>query len=176
MVCLLNGSSSYRLSQWLKDKLGESRAQWKIALAHHPLYTKSSGHGASGDELRENYFYDYWGKKKKGYNLEQIFVEGGVDAYFAGLYAPTTLSERPKGHEHAMQHVCANKVNHFVCGASGADMNRYYPNVDPSRHMDWNQTDLTQHGFVAVEVTPTKMKVQFISNKLDVMHTVEIVK
>lgn len=68
----------------MKEKLRDSRAHWKVALAHHPLYTKSTGHGASGDELREKYFYDYWGQKGKGYNLEEIFVEGGVDAYFAG--------------------------------------------------------------------------------------------
>lgn len=75
-----------------------------------------------------------------------------------------------------MQHLYVNKVHHFVCGASGADINRYYPSIDESRMMDWYQEDMSLFGFVAVEVSKTKLKVQFMSNKLKVMHSVEIVK
>lgn len=75
-----------------------------------------------------------------------------------------------------MQHININKVHHFVCGASGADNNRYYPKMDKSRYMDWYQEDMAIFGFVVVSISCHKMQVQFVSNMLQIMHTIEITK
>lgn len=70
---------------WLKGQLEKSQAKWKIVFAHHPFYTKSDGHGFAGEVLRSSgSFTDFRGRKHQGFNMEEVFVNGGVDAYFAG--------------------------------------------------------------------------------------------
>lgn len=80
------------------------------------------------------------------------------------------------GHEHAMEYTCEKNIHHFVNGASGAELNRYYYKLSKVRHMDWYQKDLSICGFTAVYVTSTKMTVNFVSNRGKIVHTVEIKK
>eukprot|EP01127_Copromyxa_protea_P019138 TRINITY_DN6139_c0_g1_i1.p1 TRINITY_DN6139_c0_g1~~TRINITY_DN6139_c0_g1_i1.p1 ORF type:complete len:316 (+),score=56.18 TRINITY_DN6139_c0_g1_i1:319-1266(+) len=147
---------------WLEEELPKSKATWKIAFAHHPMYTLGRHHGMCGDCLREETFSHFRGKRM-GFGMEKTFVDGGVDVYFGG-------------HEHAMQYKHTKNIHHFVCGASGADNNRYYGGVDSQRSMDWRQTNMRLSGFVSVSLTSSKMTVEFLTNSLEVMHVVEIVK
>lgn len=73
---------------WFKQSLEESKAQWKIVIGHHPIY---SG-GAHGDtqELIEN--------------ILPLLHEHKVRVYF-------------NGHDHDLQHLMAGEVNLFDSGA-----------------------------------------------------------
>jgi hypothetical protein len=54
---------------WLEKQLSSSRARWKIAYCHHPLYSSGSTHGSETD-LRAL--------------VEPLFVKYGVNLVFAG--------------------------------------------------------------------------------------------
>ena len=79
--------------KWIARETAESRAEWKIAFLHHPLYT--SGRytlAARGMRLA----------------LESTLVNGGVDVVFAG-------------HEHIYQRMnLQSGVLHFVTGGAGS--------------------------------------------------------
>lgn len=56
---------------WLENELKASRAKWKIAVAHHPLYSNGEhGHDAQVLELRKR--------------LEPLFKRYGVNAFITG--------------------------------------------------------------------------------------------
>ena len=77
---------------WLEDALKSSKARWKVAFFHHPLYSSARKHG-SDDGLRRV--------------LEPLFVRYKVDAVFAG-------------HDHVYERVKPqNGVRYFTEGASG---------------------------------------------------------
>ena len=73
---------------WFKTALAASTAQWKIVIAHHPIYS-GGGHGDT-EELIEN--------------ILPLLHEHKVQAYF-------------NGHDHDLQHLVAGKVNLFDSGA-----------------------------------------------------------
>jgi hypothetical protein len=79
--------------RWLEKETTESRAEWKIAFLHHPLYT--SGRytlAARGMRLA----------------LESTLVNGGIDVVFAG-------------HEHIYQRMnLQNGILHFISGGAGS--------------------------------------------------------
>jgi hypothetical protein len=78
---------------WLERELGRSRASWKIAFYHHPLYT-------SGD-------YRWWSFLTRR-SLEPLFVGGGIDVGF-------------NGHEHLYERTVPQQgVHYFTSGAGGA--------------------------------------------------------
>jgi hypothetical protein len=79
--------------RWLEKETTESRAEWKVAFLHHPLY--SSGRytlSARGMRLA----------------LESTLVNGGVDVVFAG-------------HEHIYERMnLQNGILHFITGGAGS--------------------------------------------------------
>eukprot|EP01038_Epipyxis_sp_PR26KG_P008714 gene8714-11775_t len=141
----------------LRMKLLSSTAKWKIVYAHHPMYTKGRWHGEEGKLLRDNVIEQKIGKGDKqkietvqGFGMEDIFVEGGVDAYICG-------------HEHVFQHHIARGINHFVAGAAGYT-NTFYGGSDKYNNIDWvdsNETD----GFLAITVSEDEMIVKFIKTE-----------
>ncbi len=110
----MNGKSYYKLSKgdglvdffmldstdfddkqkfWLESNLQLSKAKWKLALFHHPLYSSGKRHG-SDDELKQV--------------IEPIFVQHGVKVVFSG-------------HDHFYERMNLQKgVQYFVTGAAGA--------------------------------------------------------
>lgn len=76
---------------WIHKQLSESKAEWKIVIGHHPLYSSGKRYGKTSG-IRNV--------------IEPVLEQYGVQAYFAG-------------HEHDLQHNrAANKqVEHFVSGA-----------------------------------------------------------
>ena len=79
--------------RWFDRELSESKAEWKIAFLHHPIY--SSGRYARSSAARRS-------------TLEHVLVEHHVDVVFAG-------------HEHVYERMTPQLgVMHFVAGASGA--------------------------------------------------------
>jgi len=79
--------------KWLEHETSESRAEWKIALLHHPLYT-SGRYTLAARGLR--------------FALESSFVNGGIDVVFSGHEHIYNRSELQKG------------VLYFVSGGAGS--------------------------------------------------------
>jgi predicted phosphodiesterase len=79
--------------RWFEKEVTESRAEWKVAFLHHPLYT--SGRytlAARGVRLA----------------LESAFVNGGVDIVFSG-------------HEHIYERVALQSgILYFITGGAGS--------------------------------------------------------
>jgi hypothetical protein len=84
---------SFEQIRWFEKEVTESRAEWKIAFLHHPLYT--SGRytlAARGIRLA----------------LESAFVNGGVDVVFSG-------------HEHLYERAELQRgILYFITGGAGS--------------------------------------------------------
>lgn len=79
--------------QWLAKETGESRAEWKIAFLHHPLYT-SGRYTLPARGIR--------------FGLESALVTGGVDIVFSG-------------HEHIYERAEMQKgILYFITGGAGS--------------------------------------------------------
>ena len=77
---------------WLTRELDGSRARWKIAYAHHPLYSSGARHGSEVD-LRVL--------------VEPLFIQHGVDVVLAG-------------HEHFYERIKPQHgIYYFTSGAAG---------------------------------------------------------
>ena len=79
--------------RWFEKEVTESRAEWKIAFLHHPLYTSGRyGLAARGIRLA----------------LESAFVNGGIDVVFSG-------------HEHIYERATLQRgVQYFITGGAGS--------------------------------------------------------
>ena len=85
------GSPGAEQEAWLENELGASRARWRIAFFHHPIYSSGRRHG---------------GNKRVKESLEQILVEGRVNIVFAG-------------HEHFYARLQPQQgILHFINGAA----------------------------------------------------------
>ena len=79
--------------QWLAEETGESRAEWKVAFLHHPLYT-SGRYALAARGIR--------------LGLESTLVTGGVDIVFSG-------------HEHIYERAeMQNGILYFITGGAGS--------------------------------------------------------
>jgi predicted phosphodiesterase len=77
--------------EWLEQQLSASRARWKIAYCHHPLYSTGSTHGSQTD-LRQL--------------VEPLFVKYRVNIVFSG-------------HEHFYERIKPQKgIAYFIEGGS----------------------------------------------------------
>lgn len=79
--------------KWFEHEAAESRAEWKIALMHHPLYT-SGRYTLAARALR--------------FAVESSFVNGGIDIVFSGHEHIYNRSELQKG------------ILYFVTGGAGS--------------------------------------------------------
>lgn len=78
--------------RWLDGALAGSKAQWKIAFFHHPIYSSGKTHG-SDTKLRAQ--------------IEPLFVKHGVAAVLSG-------------HDHVYERIKPQQgVQYFVCGIGG---------------------------------------------------------
>ena len=74
---------------WLSSTLARSRADWKIVVGHHPVFSASPVHGGA-EELQKF--------------LRPVLEEHGVDVYLSG-------------HEHDLQHCRSGSIDYLVSGA-----------------------------------------------------------
>jgi predicted phosphodiesterase len=82
--------------EWLKKELEGSKAKWKIAYMHHPLYSSGERHGSEVD-MRAL--------------LEPLFVEHGVDVVFAG-------------HEHFYERLKPQKGIYYITQGGSAKLRK----------------------------------------------------
>ena len=79
--------------KWLEKETTESRAEWKIAFLHHPVYT-SGRYTLAARGIR--------------FALESAFINGGIDVVFSG-------------HEHIYERsVIQNGILYFISGGAGS--------------------------------------------------------
>jgi 3',5'-cyclic AMP phosphodiesterase CpdA len=77
---------------WLENSLRSSRAKWKVACFHHPLYSSGKKHG-SDEKLRKR--------------LEPMLIQYGVQVVFSG-------------HDHFYERTKPQQgIQYFVTGAGG---------------------------------------------------------
>ena len=82
-------------TDWLSKALTDSKAIWKVAYFHHPIYAPSGAHEAEL-ELRDN--------------VEKIFMASGVQVVFAG-------------HDHYYARIKPqNGVTYVISGGGGKDL------------------------------------------------------
>ena len=79
--------------KWLENVLNNSKAKWKIAIGHHPLFTTGVRKGTMLD-VRRSYV--------------SLFEKYKVDAYFAG-------------HEHDLQHQKPIGHTHYFVSGAGSE-------------------------------------------------------
>ncbi|HEX8184587.1 MAG TPA: metallophosphoesterase, partial [Blastocatellia bacterium] len=116
---------------WLENSLRASRARWKIAVFHHPIYSSGKKHG-SNPSLRKN--------------LEPIFTRYGVQVAFSG-------------HDHIYERTKPqNGIQYFVTGAGGKtrrgdiDLNTDFraTSYDEDNHYMMIEVDEAEIGFKAI--------------------------
>lgn len=90
--------------KWFEDATAASKADWKIAVGHHPVF--SSGEKQSR-RLAYKAFID-WMRGDGGADIGAL-RRGGVHAYFAG-------------HDHHLEHVVNDGVTHILSGAGSESM------------------------------------------------------
>ena len=90
---------------WLDKSLAVSRADWKIVIGHHPIYSGGTEHGSQPELIEQ---------------LNPILEKHRVPVYF-------------NGHDHDLQHIVRGSINYLTSGAgskvrlSGAiDGSRFY--------------------------------------------------
>jgi tartrate-resistant acid phosphatase type 5 len=82
---------------WFKTSLEASKAQWKIVIGHHPIYS-GGGHGDTEELIK---------------NILPLLHKHKVQAYF-------------NGHDHDLQHLLAGEVNLFDSGAGSQHTPTFY--------------------------------------------------
>jgi len=147
----------WKYKQWLIEELGQSKAHWKIVFAHHPLYTKGTEHGIIAKCLRED-LYKHRTGESKGYDLEKVLLQGGVQLYLSG-------------HEHVLQHKIAKGINYAVV-FSGSDTG-FYGEEDTSVEMNWFKEI---PGFLVVTVTTEEINLKYVGDGSVIFHSVSIKK
>jgi len=138
-----------------------SPARWKIVFAHHPLYTAGLHHGTLARCLRQQMYSYGCGPRVEapGYGLEDVLVDSGAHAYFAG-------------HEHVFQWHKARGVASFVAGASGGSDCGYYGGLDPRGDRPAWTDPASRHGFLAACVTAGMLTVHVVAADGEVLQVV----
>lgn len=82
--------------EWFEDQLANTKADWKIVVGHHPLYSAGIMHGDQEDMIEI---------------FEPLFQKYSVHAYFCG-------------HEHDLQHLKFSGPTHYFVSGAGSEVRR----------------------------------------------------
>jgi acid phosphatase len=121
---------------WLDDALGASRADWKIVVGHHPVYSGRAPEGAPAAK----------GEQRAGGSPDLI---AGLDPILQRHSVALYLN----GHDHDLQHVLRG-ATHFVCTGAGSKTRD---------HCEMGGSDFcsVESGFVACSADRTWLRVAY---------------
>jgi hypothetical protein len=120
--------------RWLDREMGRSKADWKIALFHHPIYT-SGRYQTHAAELRRR--------------LEPVFIHHGLDVAFSG-------------HEHFYERTTPQQgITYFVSGAAGS---LRQGDISPGVGQRWRAVGFDRdYHFLLVEIAGDELYFQAVS-------------
>ena len=110
---------------WLHATLAASTAPWKLVIGHHPIYSGSPFHG---------------GAVELQHLVLPILRAHSVQAYICG-------------HEHDLQHLCANGLHYVISGAAAEHRD--------TGHCAYSYFSASTLGFAAVSLTAQHMQLDF---------------
>jgi len=126
-------------AHWLENSLRASRATWRIAAMHHPIYSSGKKHGSETKGLRAV--------------LEPLFTRYHVQVVFAG-------------HDHVYERTKPQKfIQHFITGAGGKMRRGDIDMKSPLRAASYDQ----DNSFMVVEIDEDEMTFKSISEKGEVV-------
>lgn len=150
---------SQNMGDWLSAGVHNSKAQWKLAYAHHP-YISNGKHGNAG-----NYdsIGDYAEKLKKYMpKLNKYLFQRVAGTYYRDFYDQHMCGELDMylaGHDHNMQWLAPMDKcgkTHFVVSGAGAKSNNIY---NPKRNPFYWQCSKTI-GFFWIQIVADSMLVK----------------
>jgi tartrate-resistant acid phosphatase type 5 len=135
----VHGQDSAAQQQWLEKVLSDQspNIKWKFVVGHHPMYT-----GGGRTESKDT--------KSIRRVLQPLFIKYHVDAYLAG-------------HEHSLQHMVVNDVDHFISGAASEKT--------PARMLPISKFSQSDYGFMLFSVLPNKVLVQVVNHENKILYT-----
>lgn len=133
---------------WFEQRLAASKADWKIVVGHHPVY--SGGRPDAGPAKGES---EPGGSRDLIARLDPILQRHRVPLYL-------------NGHEHDLQHV-RRGVTDYVCTGAGSKTRT---------HCDMEGSDFCsmESGFVACSVDRSRLSVAYRDYKGAELHVVDI--
>jgi tartrate-resistant acid phosphatase type 5 len=137
---------------WLDKALANSRADWKIVLGHHPVY--------SGKLLKETSATDPDKLTRLAGGSPDLM--GQLDPILQRHRVPLYLN----GHDHNLAHVFHGST-HFVCTGAGSKL---------ADHCDLNGSDFCalRSGFIACAVNRNRLRVAYRDYTGAQLHVVDI--
>jgi tartrate-resistant acid phosphatase type 5 len=139
---------------WLDAALAGSRADWKIVIGHHPVY--------SGRLLKEDRLIDPDKVTRLAGGSAELIVQ--IDPILQRYRVPLYLN----GHDHNLAHVL-HGATHFVCTGAGSMV---------ADHCDMNGSDFCslQSGFVACAANRNRLRVAYRDYTGVELHVVDIAR
>ena len=137
---------------WLDGALAKSKANWKIVIGHHPVY--------SGRLLKETRMADPDKLTRMAGGSPDLIAT--LDPILQRHRVPLYLN----GHDHNLAHVLQG-ATHFVCTGAGSKV---------ADHCDMNGSDFCslQSGFVACAVNRARLRVAYRDYTGAELHVVDI--
>jgi acid phosphatase len=137
---------------WLDAALAGSRADWKIVVGHHPVY--------SGKLLKEDRLIDPDRATRLAGGSAELIAQ--LDPILQRHRVPLYLN----GHDHNLAHVL-HGATHFVCTGAGSKL---------ADHCDMNGSDFCalRSGFIACAVNRDRLRVAYRDYGGAELHVVDI--
>jgi tartrate-resistant acid phosphatase type 5 len=139
---------------WLDTSLAASRADWKIVVGHHPIYSGKMPTGTT-DTTDDKLERLVGGSPDLIAQLDPILRRHRVSLYL-------------NGHDHDLRHVLRNEI-HYVCTGAGSKM---------ADHCDVEGSDFCslQSGFVACAINRDRLRVAYRDYTGVELHVVDIAR
>ena len=138
---------------WLDASLARSRADWKIVIGHHPIY---SGKPQSGEAVAND------GDKQERLAGGSPDLIAMLDPILRRHRVPLYLN----GHDHDLQHIVRDHT-HYVCTGAGSET---------ADHCDLGGSDFCslRSGFVACAVNRSRLRIAYRDYTGAELHVVDI--
>lgn len=140
----VKNQDSTKQKKWLEKVLSDKtpNIKWKIVVGHHPMFTGGSRTEAYDTRAIRN-------------SLKPLLDKYKVDAYLAG-------------HEHSLQHIVIDSVNHFISGSASEKT--------PAVLIPGSKMAASEYGFMLFSITEKNMFVRTINDAGKTIYTTTVSK